>query len=412
MSVNLVTQLVGVSVLVLLTLVLTGFVLLIRSRLAPVGGVDLVINRAGLVVVEVGLPLLDVLFKKDIVLPAACGGRGNCGQCVVTVVAGGGEAFPNERAHLSSREIAEGKRLACMLKVRQAMTIEIPDGMVDSRRIACRVVSKRHITPFMMELNLAVANDGEQFHFKAGQYLLLEAPPYQLRFTELELDPAFREQWVEGDLLKLEAGSSEVTRRAYSLASNPTETERITLVVRIALPPPNVTNTVPPGIVSSWVFGVRPEQQINVAGPFGDFLVQEGEREMVLIAGGAGIAPIRSIIFEQLGSGFPRKVTFWYGVRNVQELCYEAEFDTLAKEHENFSWHAALSEPKADSQWAGYRGFIHNVVHDRYLASHPAPEELEYYLCGPPVMSSAVKKMLIDLGVDNRSIFFDDFGSA
>ncbi len=411
MSENLITQLAGITVLVIIILILTGFVLFVRSRLIPRGGAELTINRNEPVMVEVGRPLLDVLVTQGIVLPAACGGRGNCGQCVVRIVSGGGEALPNERTHLNGREISEGKRLACMLKVRQDLVVEIPEDLAGSRNVVCEVASKKHITPYMMELNLKVVDDSD-FHFQAGQYVLLEAPPFTLKFSDFELDLSYEALWQQGGLLGLEVSNPTVTRRAYSLANDPTEPGQITLVVRIALPPPNVTRSVPPGIVSSWVFGLEPGRKVNIAGPFGDFVVKETNREMVLIAGGAGIAPIRSILLEQLGAGTSRKMSFWYGVRNMQEICYQQEFDALAAAHDNFEWHAALSEPKADSTWQGYRGFIHNVVHDKYLASHPAPEEVEYYLCGPPVMSSAVKKMLLDLGVDSRSIFFDDFGTT
>lgn len=410
MEASLLGPILGVVVAVVIVLALVGFVLVIRNRLLPDGSTTLSINQGDAIDIPIGCTLLEALSAQQVLLPAACGGRGNCGQCEVMVASGGGEALPNERVHLSRKELASGARLACMLTVREPIHILLPQDMVDVKKRPFVVVSNIQVTPFMTELTLESV-DQQGLSFKAGQYALIEAPPHRLAYKDFHLRPDYRPLWEEAGLLSLVSTSDESTQRAYSLANDPHNDARATFVVRIAPPPANADGDVPPGVVSSWIFGLQPGASVMLTGPFGDFCVADSNREMVLIAGGAGIAPIRSIILDQLASGNSRQMSFWYGVRNAKEICYEAEFAALAAEHSNFHWHAALSEPKTDPDWTGYRGFIHNVVRTQYLQAHPAPEDLEYYLCGPPVMSAAVTEMLLDLGVERSSIYFDDFGS-
>jgi len=410
-EISLVGSILAVAVATGIILVLVCFVLAIRRRLLPNGMTKLSINQREAINVQQGRTLLETLASQEVLLPAACGGRGNCGQCQVVVRSGGGESLPNERVHLSRKDIDSGLRLACMLTVREPIDILLPEGLVDAKKRPFIVTSNKRVTPFMTELVLEPA-DGDSFSFKAGQYSLIEAPPYHLAYKDFDLPPDYQGIWQAAGLLDLESEGQELTQRAYSLASDPHDVLHPTFVVRIALPPANTIEAVPPGVVSSWIFGLKKGASVLLTGPFGDFGVQDSNRELVLIAGGAGIAPIRSIILDQLSSGTGRKMSFWYGVRNAREICYAAEFAELAARHSNFHWHAALSEPKADPDWTGHRGFIHNVVRDNYLNEHPAPDDLEYYLCGPPVMSAAVTEMLLEQGVERSSIYFDDFGSG
>lgn len=411
MDTVLATQLLGIVVLVGVVFFLSVFVLFVRERLTPSGHTLLTINGDDTVEVELGSRLLDALADTGVFLPAACGGRGNCGQCRVRVQSGGGDWLPNEAAHLSRTELATGERLACMVSIREQIEVSVPDSLLHATKRSFRTVSNRHITPFMKELVLEPA-DGEGFSFSAGQYALIKAPPHDIEFSDLELDAAFLDLWEPAGLLDLRSTTTQAAQRAYSMANDPRDLDRPTFCVRIALPPPDAPPPVPPGVVSSWLWSLKPDDPVTVTGPFGDFGVPQSDREIVLIAGGAGIAPIRSIILDQLSSSTRREISFWYGVRNLRELCYSKEFDALAATHPNFRWYAALSEPRADPEWTGFRGFIHNVVHDNFLEQHSAPEELEYYMCGPPVMSAAVREMLLKLGVDPRSIFFDDFGTT
>ena len=411
METGLITQLLGGGVLVFVIIVLAGFVLVVREWLTPRGTTQLSVNGAEPIEVVLGSSLLEGLAANGVALPAACGGRGNCGQCRLKVVTGGGEALPNERVHLSRAAIARGERLACMVTVREPLDVVVDEALLNVRQREFVTVSNRQVTPFLTELVMEPV-DGEGLVFRAGQYVIIEAPPHDIAFSTLALSPSCREAWEQAGVLGLRSTTHSPTQRAYSIANDPHDPGRLTLVVRIALPPPNASPDVPPGKVSSWVFSLEPGDPVSVSGPFGDFGVAPSDRGMVLIAGGAGIAPIRSIILDQLSAGNGRPISFWYGARNAGELCYVDEFDALARAHENFTWHAALSEPGVDPDWQGYRGFIHTVVRDNYLADHPAPEALEYYLCGPPVMSAAVKEMLLKLGVDASSIYFDDFGTA
>jgi Na+-transporting NADH:ubiquinone oxidoreductase subunit F len=396
------------SVIVLL---LVALVLGARYWLSPQGAATLTVNGQTLLA-ERGRNLLTILSENDIYLPSPCGGRAMCGQCKVVFADGARQLLPTEMGHLTRREARNGTRLACVTRIRDDLRVQVPEQYMSAQQRRCQVTSTRYLSTYMKEITLALP-DHEPLVFEAGQYILLHAPAYDVRFGDFIIDSQYRDTWERTGLLALESRVRGSVTRAYSLANSPQQNQMITLVVRIALPPPDAKPGIPPGQVSSYLFSLKPGDEVRVTGPFGDFRAQDSNREMVLVAGGAGIAPMRSIVLDQLEAHpTKRKISLWYGVRSLQDLCYVKEFSALATRHNNFSWHAALSEPRAATQWSGYTGFIHAVVHDDYLETHPAPEELEYYLCGPPVMSLAVTNMLEDLGVDKSSILFDDFGSA
>jgi len=395
------------TVVLVLVLVVIGA----RWLLVPSGQVTILVNGRRTLSVPAGEKLLQTLSEQDIYLPAACGGRGTCGQCKVRILKGARPPLPTEAAHLNRTETAAGVRLACLLTVSDELEIRVPDESLDARRWTCTVRSNRNISTFMKELVL-VLPEGEQIEFEAGEYVLLEAPPYNLDYSSFDIDTDYRSDWQRYQMLELRSELTEPAVRAYSLANHPQETRIVMLIVRIATPPHDAPQGTPPGKVSSYIFSLKTGDQVSVSGPFGEFHAQDTDKEMVFIAGGAGIAPMRSIIRDQLlRVRTPRKISFWYGARSSPELCYQTEFDCLAAEHENFSWHVALSEPRPDDAWDGDIGFIHTVVYENYLKEHPVPEDAEYYLCGPPLMSTATVQMLEDLGVDRDSIFLDDFGS-
>lgn len=393
-----------------IVLVLSVVVLAARHWLQPRGVFKVDLNGRRTIEVAAGDKLLWALAENGVYLPAACGGRGTCGQCRVTVLDNGTPPLPTEASHISRREAEEGVRLACMTTVRQDLDVVVAEDILEARRRTCSVVSNRNISTLSKELVLDLP-EGERMEFAAGDYVLLEVPPHSVKFSEFDIGAEYRDEWQRHGLLQLESNTDERVVRAYSLANPPSDAKRLTLVVRIALPPADAGASVPPGQASSWIFGLQAGDDVTVSGPFGDFHARDSGNEMVFIAGGVGIAPIRSIILDQLGRDSRRKMSFWYGARNGRELCYNSDFDRLASEHENFSWHVALSEPRPDEGWSGYTGLIHTVIHEKYLKDHPAPEEAEYYLCGPPLMSSAVVHMLEDLGVEADNIYFDDFGA-
>jgi Na+-transporting NADH:ubiquinone oxidoreductase subunit F len=392
-----------------IVLVLAGLVLVARRQLEPTGTVTIDLNGERRLEVEAGDMLLSCLADHGIFLPAACGGRGTCGQCRVTVRSGAGPARPTERMHITAAEAASGVRLACVLKLRRPLTLTVPPAILSVRRRRAVVESTRHVATYLKELVLKPA-DGAPFEFEAGEYVLLEAPATRIAFSAFELPERYRAPWREHGFLRLEAEIREPTTRAYSLANPPHESDRAVIVVRIATPPPTAPAGTPPGQVSSYLFSLEPGDEVVVRGPYGEFRAQDTDRDMVLIAGGAGIAPMRSIIFDQLHRGTRRKLSFWYGARDLGDLCYHDEFEQAAAAHANLDYHVALSASAPDSTWRGARGLIHAVVYEQYLKRHPAPTELEYYLCGPPVMSSAVIRMLEQLGVGRDRIFYDDFG--
>ena len=392
-------------------LVLVCIVLGAHRLLVPSGQAAVLVNGRRTLTVPVGNKLLRSLSEQGIYLPAACGGRGTCGQCKVKILQDVRPLLPTEAAHVSSTEAASGLRLACLLTVRGDLEIRVPEESLDVRRWTCTIRSNRNISTFMKQVILTLP-EGEHIDFEAGEYVLLEAPPHDLNFSDFEIDANYRREWERYHMLALHSELREPAVRAYSLANHPLERDIVMLVVRIATPPYDAPRGTPPGKVSSYIFSLKSGDQVAVSGPFGEFHAQDTNKEMVFIAGGAGIAPMRSIICDQLSRlRSSRKISFWYGARSLRELCYQEEFDRLAAEHENFSWQAALSEPQPGDAWHGSTGFIHAVVYESYLEAHPAPEDAEYYLCGPPLMSTATVQMLEDLGVDRDSIFLDDFGT-
>lgn len=397
------------ALMIVLVFVLTGLVLGARAVLMPGGPVAIIVNGSTTIAGAGGRRLLPVLNDGGIAVPSACAGAGTCGLCRVKVVEGGGEVLPTERAKISPKDLREGQRLACQITLRGPIAIMVPDDVLDAQRWMSRVVSARLVAPLIRELVLDVPQD-MAFTFRAGAYVQIEAPPYELDFERIEIDPAHEPAWRAMDLRRLKSRGAIPTHRAYSIASRPQDAGLIVLNIRLAVPPPGSEDHVPPGIVSSYLFGLRAGDAVSLSGPFGEFRVQDSGREMVFIGGGVGMAPLRAMIHEQLAAGTARRISFWYGARSNADLFYREEFDALAAAHANFTWTPALSQPEAGAGWDGPTGFIHDVVRQRYLEAHPAPEECEYYLCGPPLMIQAVLAMLDELGVEPSSIFNDDFG--
>jgi Na+-transporting NADH:ubiquinone oxidoreductase subunit F len=404
------TVLFGVAAFTVVTLVLVSILLGARAFLVPSGPVRIVINGGGAndVTATAGHTLLETLAASGVFLPSACGGRGTCGVCRIRVLADAPGLLPTEAAHVGRAEALDGWRLACQVKVKSDLDIEVPPEIFSARHLTCRVRSNRNVATFIREIVLDLP-EGERFDFRAGSYIQVVCPPFETRFADFDVDERFRADWNRFRLWDLEARNEETVTRAYSLANYPGEEGILTLNVRIATPPPGTD--APPGVVSSWLFGLSPGEEVAVLGPFGDFLAHDSAREMVFVGGGAGMAPMRSHILDQLERiRTSRRISFWYGARSLREAFYVEEFDRLEREYDNFSWNLALSEPLPDDRWDGHTGFIHQVLFDEYLSDHSAPENVEYYLCGPPVMVQACRKMLLDIGVDPREVMYDDFG--
>jgi Na+-transporting NADH:ubiquinone oxidoreductase subunit F len=327
----------------------------------------------------------------------------------VKVFEGGGAILPTETSHITKREAREGYRLSCQVAVKQDMKIVIPDEVFGVKKWECTVRSNHNVATFIKELVLELPQD-EYVDFRAGGYIQIRCPPYEQSFKDFDIAERFRNDWDRLNLWELVSKVNEPIERAYSMANYPEERGIILLNIRIATPPPRTTN-VPPGKMSSYLFGLKPGDKVTISGPFGDFFARDTNNEMIFIGGGAGMAPMRSHIFDQLGRlKSHRKISFWYGARSRREMFYAEDFDKLAAAHDNFEWHIALSDPLPEDDWGGYTGFIHSVLYNEYLKTHPAPEDCEYYLCGPPMMNVAVIKMLLDLGVERDNIMLDDFG--
>jgi len=393
------------------TLVAIAVVILwVIARLVPQGDVHILVNHERDVATPTGKKLLGALADAGIFVPSACGGGGTCGQCKVKVLKGGGELLPTEAALITKREAREGERLACQVTVFQDVEVQVPDDVFGVRKWQCTVRSNRNVATFIKELVLELP-PGEEMDFKAGGYVQLECPPHDLKYADFDIDAIYRDDWERYGLFELESHVKEVTTRAYSMASYPEEKDVIILNVRVATPPPDKYGKVPPGIMSSYIFNLKPGDSIIASGPYGEFLARKTDNEMVFIGGGAGMAPMRSHIYDQLKRlHSKRRISFWYGARSLREAFYIEEFDELASQYENFSWHLALSVPLPEDNWSGPVGFIHEVLYEHYLKDHPAPEDCEYYLCGPPLMIAAVTHLLDDLGVEKDNVLFDDFG--
>ncbi|HQV41240.1 MAG: NADH:ubiquinone reductase (Na(+)-transporting) subunit F [Moraxellaceae bacterium] len=395
-----------------IVLVLVAFILAARSRLVAEGNVTIDINHDPEKRIEVasGGKLLGALSDKKIFLSSACGGGGTCGQCRVQVHSGGGDILPTEEPHFTKREIKDGWRLGCQLAVKQDMDIELPEEFFGVKQWECEVVSNNNVATFIKELVLKLP-EGEDVNFRAGGYVQLEAPAFEVDYKDFDIPAEYRGDWERFKLFDVKAKFEDETIRAYSMANYPDEKGLLKFNIRIATPPLKQLQEIPPGRMSSWVFSLKKGDKVKVFGPFGDFFAKETKAEMVFIGGGAGMAPMRSHLFDQLNRlHSTRKISFWYGARSLREAFYTEEYEKLAKENPNFEWHLALSEPQPEDNWKGYSGFIHNVLYENYLKDHPAPEDCEFYMCGPPMMNAAVIRMLEDLGVDRSNIMLDDFG--
>lgn len=401
----------GVVMFTLIVLVLTGLILFAKSKLVNTGNIKVEVNGDPDKSFEApaGDKLLGMLSNQGIFVSSACGGGGSCGQCRVKIKEGGGDILPTELSHINKREAKEGCRLACQVNVKQDLKIELPEEIFGVKKWECEVISNDNKATFIKELILKIP-EGEVVPFRAGGYIQIECPEHIVKYADFDVPEEYREDWDKFNLFRYVSEVKEPTVRAYSMANYPEEHGIIMLNVRIATPPPRNPD-VPPGIMSSYIWSLKPGDKVTISGPFGEFFAKETEAEMVFIGGGAGMAPMRSHIFDQLRRlNSKRKISFWYGARSVREMFYTEDFDELAAEHENFTWNIALSDPLPEDNWDGYTGFIHNVLYENYLKDHPAPEDCEFYMCGPPMMNAAVTKMLKDLGVEDENILFDDFG--
>ncbi len=404
------TVLLGVVMFTGTVLALVAFILFARSRLVSSGDVTIMINDDPDKAIQVpaGGKLLGTLASKGIFLASACGGGGTCAQCRCRVMEGGGSILSTEEGHFTRGEIRDDWRLSCQVAVKQDLKIEIPEDAIGVKRWECEVTSNPNVATFIKELNLKLP-EGEDVDFKAGGYVQLEVPPYEMQYKEIDVEPEYHEDWDRFDVWDNFSKVDETTIRAYSMANYPEEKGILKFNIRVASPPPGMD--VPAGKMSSYVFNLKAGDKLTVFGPYGEFFVKDTDAEKIWIGGGAGMAPLRSQIFDELlRRGRKSKMSYWYGARSLREMFYVEEFDKLAAEHDNFEWHVALSDPLPEDNFDGHIGFIHQVVLDNYLKNHPAPEDCEYYLCGPPPMTAAVLQMLDDLGVEPENILLDDFG--
>ncbi|PTR04881.1 Na+-transporting NADH:ubiquinone oxidoreductase subunit F [Nitrosomonas nitrosa] len=399
----------GVFFFTSIVIALVFLILWARSVLQIQGNVKIVVNDKRTIETPAGGKLLGTLANAGIFVSSPCGGSGTCGQCRVKIFEGGGAILPTETSHINKRDARAGYRLSCQVAVKQDLKIAVPEEVFGVKKWACKVRSNHNVATFIKELILELP-PGENVEFRAGGYIQIECPPHRCAFKDFDIEERFRKDWDRFNLWQYVSESKEAVIRAYSMANYPEERGIIMLNVRIATPPPK-TEGIPPGQGSSYIFALKPGDQVNIMGPFGEFYARETDNEMIFIGGGAGMAPMRSHIFDQLCRlKSKRKISFWYGARSKNEMFYVEDFDKLAQENDNFKWYVALSEPLPEDNWEGYTGFIHEVLYEEYLKNHPAPEDCEYYLCGPPMMIQSVIKMLVDLGVEQENILFDDFG--
>jgi Na+-transporting NADH:ubiquinone oxidoreductase subunit F len=406
----------GVGMFTGVVLALVTIILVARSRLVPSGNVRILINddESKALSVPAGGKLLNVLADNEVFVSSACGGGGTCAQCKVNIYEGGGDILATETSHITKHEAREGVRLSCQVNVKQDMKIEVPPEVFSVKKWECEVVSNDNVATFIKEFVVKLP-EGETLDFQPGGFIQIEVPPFECDFKDFEgIDERFHPDWDRFNVWDFKLVNTEPVFRAYSMANHPAEGDIIMLNIRIATPPPDREKggweDVPPGIASSYVFSRKPGDKVTISGPFGEFFIQETDREMVYIGGGAGMAPLRSHLyhlFHTLKTG--RKVSYWYGARNPNEVFYEDHFRKIEEEFPNFTFHIAMSEPRPEDNWDGYVGFIHQVVYDHYLKDHPAPEDVEYYLCGPPLMLQSALGMLDDLGIEEEMIRFDEF---
>jgi Na+-transporting NADH:ubiquinone oxidoreductase subunit F len=401
--------LLGIIIFTAFVIALVFVIIGAKSKLVAEGDVEILINDEKKIHVPVGSKLLTALADNGLFVSSACGGGGTCAQCKVVVHSGGGEILPTELTHITKREAAHGERLACQVSVKHNMSIEVEDDVFGVKKWECTVKSNHNVATFIKELVLDLPA-GEEINYRAGGYIQIECPPHVARYSDFAIEERFRDDWDKFNLWRYVSDVKEPALRAYSMASYPEEKE-IMLNVRIATPPPGAPDSVPPGIMSSYIFNLKPGDKCIISGPYGEFYAKETDAEMVFVGGGAGMAPMRSHIFDLLRRlKSKRKITFWYGARSKREMFYVEDFDMLARENDNFEWHVALSDPLPDDNWDGYTGFIHNVLFEEFIKKHPAPEDCEFYMCGPPIMNTSVINMLLDNGVEPENIMLDDFG--
>jgi Na+-transporting NADH:ubiquinone oxidoreductase subunit F len=401
----------GVLIFTGIVLFLVAIILMARSQLIPAGEITIYINNDAdkQLTVDPGDKLLGLLANNEIFIPSACGGGGTCAQCRVKIKSGGGDILPTETAHINKREAKEGYRLSCQVNVKQDLDLELPAEIFSISKWECRVRSNICRSTFIKELILELP-EGVDLNFRAGGYIQIEAPTHVAEYKTMEISDQYRDDWNNFDLWQYKSEVNEPIMRAYSMANYPDEKGIVMLNVRVC-PPPMQLPDAPPGQMSSFIFNLKPGDKVEVSGPYGEFYAKETDAEMVFIGGGAGMAPMRSHLFDQLKRlNSQRKMTFWYGARSLREAFYVEEFDELAAKHENFEWHLVLSEPLPEDNWTGAVGFVHQYLCDNYLVQHPAPEDCEYYMCGPPMMNKCATEMLIDMGVEQENILFDDFG--
>ncbi|MDR2584684.1 MAG: NADH:ubiquinone reductase (Na(+)-transporting) subunit F [Prevotellaceae bacterium] len=407
---------ISVVVFLLLTLALVALLLYAKAKLTAGGTVRLLVNGEKELMVEPGSSILTTLSNKKIFLPSACGGGGTCGLCKCRVTAGGGQILPTETGFFTRKQQQSQWRLGCQVKVREDLEIEVPEEVLGVKKWECQVVSNRNVATFIKEFVVKLPA-GEALHFKSGGYIQIDVPKCLVDFSkDVEVESEYREDWDKMRIWELQMKNSEPTFRAYSMANHPAEGNIVMLNIRIATPPWDRTRggfmKVNPGVCSSYLFSLKPGDKVSLSGPYGEFFLRDTQNEMMFIGGGAGMAPMRSHLFHLFHTlKTSRKVTFWYGARSKREVFYEDDFHAIEKEFPNFSFHIALSEPLPSDNHTGLTGYIHQVIHDNYLTNHQTPEDIEYYLCGPPLMTNAVTNMLDNLGVPMENVMFDDFGS-
>ncbi len=402
--------LLGVAMFTVVVLFLVAVILAAKSKLVASGNIAICINDQKTIDVPAGGKLLNALSDQGIFVSSACGGGGTCAQCIVKVLDGGGDILPTERSHINRREAREGYRLSCQVPVKQDLKVEVPPEAFETKKWHCKVRSNHNVATFIKEFVLELP-EGQQVDFKPGGYIQIEVPPHEIVYKDFDIEKEYHEDWDKYNVWRYVSKVDDPVIRAYSMANYPGEQGIIMLNIRVASPPPRAPEGTPPGKVSSYIFSRKPGDEVTISGPYGEFFIKDTDAEMVYIGGGAGMAPLRSHIYELFKRRKTnRKVSYWYGGRSLRELFYQDEFEAIAKEFPNFKFNVALSEPLPEDNWTGYKGFIHQVLYDNYLKDHPAPEDIEYYICGPPMMNAAVFKMLEDLGVEPENIAYDDFG--
>lgn len=416
LSIETVTVITSVVILLLVITFLVALLLYAKTKLMPSGVVKIDINDGYKVVeTELGSSLLTTLSNHKVILPSACGGGGTCGMCRCQVIEGGGSILPTETGFFTRKEQLDHWRLGCQVKVKENMKIHMHQEILGVKKWECEVVSNQNVATFIKEFVVKLP-EGEILEFKSGGYIQIDVPKVEVEFKTMDVQPEFREEWEKFGMFDLKMKNPEPTFRAYSMANHPAEGNIVMLNIRIATPPWDRANNrfkeVNPGVCSSYIFSRKPGDKVTISGPFGEFFLKNNDNEMMFIGGGAGMAPMRSHLFHLFHTmkETRRKVSFWYGARSTREVFYKEQFEEIEKNFPNFSFTLALSEPKPEDHWTGPTGFIHQVIYDDYLSKHEQPEEVDYYLCGPPLMNSAVQKMLYDLGVPDENILYDDFG--